>query len=154
MDLREMQAEFGRVTEEKLTIGALVETLLSEEDGLTLRNGRTSKLKKIVIVGVDLVARLCYGSIFVNSDMNPRAGYSDEFLEAQYLIKREDYPNFLRYNSYVDCAKVFSIPLEKLLAGKYFGALTQEDREGIFEILETTDTISTKQKKRFNIRRR
>lgn len=32
--------------------------------------------------------------------------------------------------------------------------LTEEDKNGIFEILETSDIFSTKQKKRYGIRRR
>ncbi|MBO4692682.1 MAG: hypothetical protein J5604_07935 [Bacteroidales bacterium] len=49
---------------------------------------------------------------------------------------------------------LFSFPLDKLLKGTYFGELTEDDLANIFEILETTDTLSTKEKKRFGIRRR
>ena len=38
--------------------------------------------------------------------------------------------------------------------GEYFGTLSEQDKHGIFEILETTETLSTKLKKRFGIRRR
>jgi len=154
MDLRGMQADYQRVTEEKLVVGALVETDLSEEEGLVLKNGRTSKLKKIIVIGYDRTTQCCYGSVLINSKMNPRSDYSDEFLEAQYQLVPDDYSNFLRYPSYVDCAKVFSFPLNKLLAGKYYGCLNDVDKKGVLDILETTDTLSTKEKKRFGIRRR
>lgn len=97
---------------------------------------------------------MCFGSVLVNSEMNPQADYSPEYLRAQYLIHKDDYPDFLDYDSYVDCAVVFALPAGKLLAGKYFGELTEEDRKGIFDILETTDTLTTNQKKRFGIHRR
>ena len=47
MKLSELQEEFWRkeheVTEECLVRGALILTILSEDDGLTFNNGRTSK---------------------------------------------------------------------------------------------------------------
>ena len=43
---------------------------------------------------------------------------------------------------------------KKLVKGEYYGKLTEEDRRNLFDILETTETLSTKQKKRFGIKRR
>ena len=153
MNIEELQAEYSTVTPEKLEVGALIETILGEDDGLVL-NGRQSKPKKLIIIGVDKEAGTCYGSVLVNTNMNPKANYSEPYLAAQYLIKQENYDNFLRYDSFVDCGEVFSFSIDKLLSGQYYGKLTEEDLQGIFEILETTDTLSTKLKKRFGIRRR
>ena len=41
-----------------------------------------------------------------------------------------------------------------LKSGEYYGTLNSDDIAAIFDILETTKAISTKDKKRFNIRRR
>ena len=116
MNLRELQAKYiaeeRRVTKEKLTIGALVRTTLSTDDGLNLTDGRTEKPKKLVVVGFDKDKDTIYGSVLVNSKMNPRAGYSAEYLAAQFLLSQETYPNFLRYNSYADCGVIFAIPVE------------------------------------------
>ena len=86
--------------------------------------------------------------------MSPRAAYSEAYLLSQYLLTQKNYPSFLKYDSYVDCGMIFAIPVEKLLSGEYYGVLTDEDREMIFDILETTDTLTTKEKKRYRIRRR
>lgn len=147
-------AEQRKVTNERLEIGALILTILSGEDGLVLKDGRTEKPKRIILIGVDRENGVCYGSVLVNTDMNPRANYSEEYLTAQYLLSRESYPEFLRYDSFVDCGVVFAIPIEKLVKGEYYGKLTEEDRRNLFDILETTETLSTKQKKRFGIKRR
>lgn len=56
--------------------------------------------------------------------------------------------------SYADCGVLFTIPIEKLLKGEYYGRLTEEDQRNLFDVLETTETLSTKQKKRFGIKRR
>ena len=154
MKLSELQEEFWRkeheVTEERLVRGALILTILSEDDGLTFNNGRTSKPKRLI----DKRQELCYGSVLVNTKMNPKASYSDEFLSAQYLLQQKNYSDFLDYDSFVDCGVIFSIPLQKLKSGKYYGLLNEEDLSSIMDILETTDTLSTKQKKQFGIRRR
>ena len=158
MKLSELQEEFWRkeheVTEERLVRGALILTILSEEDGLTFNNGRTSKPKRLVVIGIDKRQELCYGSVLVNTKMNPRASYSDEFLSAQYLLQQKNYSDFLDYDSFVDCGVIFSIPLQKLKSGTYYGLLNEEDLSSIMDILETTDTLSTKQKKQFGIKRR
>lgn len=158
MDLRELQADYHRkqreVTEERIKIGALIRTILSENDGLTFKDGRKEKPKRLVIIGVDRETALCFGSVLVNTKPSPKAEYSEEYLSAQYELKQKDYPEFLQYNSYVDCGELFSISIEKLKQGEFFGFLTDEDLNGIFDLLETSDIFSTKQKKRYGIRRR
>lgn len=148
------KAESRKVTVERLEIGVLILTILSEEDGLVFKNGRTEKPKRLVIIGVDKDNGVCYGSVLVNTDMNPRANYSEEYLTAQYMLSQKNYPEFLRYDSFADCGVIFAIPIEKLLKGEYYGKLTEEDQRNLFDILETTETLSTKQKKRFGIKRR
>ena len=158
MDLRELQTEYlhqqREVTDERIAIGALIRTVLSEADGLTFKNGRKEKPKRLIVIGVDSANALCFGSVLVNTNMNPQASFSAEYLTAQYELKQENYPEFLDYNSYVDCGVLFSIPIERLKQGEFFGFLTDADRDGIFDILETSDIFSTKQKKRYGIRRR
>lgn len=51
--LEELQEDFRKVTVEKLKIGTLVETVLSVDEGLVFKNGRTEKPKKIIIIGQD-----------------------------------------------------------------------------------------------------
>lgn len=155
MDLRELQKAYldklRRVTEEKLEIGTLVRTVISINEGLVLKDGRKQKPKKLVIVGVDNIKRVCYGSVLVNTKMSPKSQYSAAFLSAQYLLHQSDYPDFLKYDSYVDCGMLFSIPLEKLMEGEYFGTLNDSDLQAIFDLLKETETLTAKEKKRFGI---
>ena len=107
MDLRELQAEYSRqqreVTDERIAVGALIRTILSEADGLTFKDGRKEKPKRLIVIGVDRENAFCFGSVLVNTKMNPQAQFSAEYLTAQYELKQEDYPDFLDYNSFVDC---------------------------------------------------
>ena len=105
----------------------------------------------MVIIGVDKLKKVCYGSVLVNTKMSPKSAYSESFLATQYLLLQTNYPEFLKYDSYVDCGMLFSIPLEKLMKGEYFGTLTDSDLHGIFDILKTTETLTNKEKKRFGI---
>ena len=73
---------------------------------------------------------------------------------AQYKLTQENYPEFLDYDSFADCGMLFSIPIGKLQVGEYFGKLNEGDMKNLFDILETTETLSTKQKKRYGIKRR
>lgn len=153
IDSEELHAAFHEVTKEKLIPGALVEAELYVEDGLRLK-GRQSKPKKIVIIGYDKERDEYYGTILINTKLNPNAGFSEAFLNAQYPLLSVNYPGFLRYNSYLDCAVIFPISFNRLASGQYFGRLTDDDFDRVIDILETTPTISTKEKKRFGIKRK
>lgn len=157
-DIRKLQAEYikdlRKVTPDKLVRGALVEAIGSSEDGFVFTDGRNQKTKKFIIIGVDKIYQEFYGVLVINSDMNPKAGYSDEYLSAQYKLYQENYADFLRYDSYADCSVIMRLPLERLLNGEYYEKLSDEDFKGVFEILETSDILTTKQKKRYNIKRR
>lgn len=155
MDLRELQRAYidnlRQVTEGKLEIGALIRTVISVDEGLVFKDGRKQKPKKLVIIGVDKAKQICYGSVLVNTKMSPKSAYSASFLSAQYLLRQSDYPDFLKYDSFVDCGMLFSIPLAKLMKGEYFGTLTESDLQAIFAILKETETLTAKEKKRFGI---
>lgn len=157
MDLSELQDEFRKdyrvVTREKLVPGALIETNFTDEE-IVIRDGRKRKPKKLIVIGYDKESETYYGSVLINTKMNPNAGFSAEFFASQYLIKKENYDDFLRYDSYVDCAGIIACSTEKLLSGDYYGELKEDDRKCIWDILETTDTLTTKQKKRYGIKRR
>lgn len=155
MDLRELQqqylAELRKVTVEKLVRGSLVRTVISEDEGLNLTDGRKEKPKLMVIVGCDVTRTTYYGSVLVNTKMSPRSAYSTEYLSAQYMLRQQDYPEFLAYDSYADCGVLMAIPVEKLLKGEYFGKLNETDMSGVIGLLLATDTISNKQKKRYGL---
>ena len=155
MDLRQLQQEYldnlRKVTEEKLNIGSLIRTVISIDEGLVFKDAKKQKPKKMVIIGVDSERQICCGSVLVNTKMSPKSAYSESFLATQYLLLQTNYPDFLKYDSYVDCGMLFSIPLKKLLEGEYFGKLTEADLQGIFDILKTTETLTVKEKKRFGI---
>lgn len=154
MNLEELQIEYHTVTDEKIVAGALIKTVLGIEDGMVFKDERTCKLKLLIIIAVDKSNKVCYGSLLVNTDPSPKAPFSPEYFATQYLLHRtECYESFLDYDSYVDCGKIFPIPIYKLKSGEYHGILEQEDKDAIWHILETTKVLTTKEKKRYGIKR-
>ena len=155
MDLRELQKVYldnlRQVTEEKLEIGSLIRTIISIDEGLVFKDGRKQKPKKLVIIGVDKLKKVCYGFVLVNTKKSPKSAYSASFLSAQYLLHQTDYPEFLKYDSYVDCGMLFSIPLEKLMEGEYFGSLTDSDLQGIFDMFSKQPRLLRTRKKRDSV---
>ena len=153
MKLEELQYEYKKVTIEKLERGALIETVLTQEDGLVLVN-RLSKPKKLVVISVDKENQLIYGALLVNTEeyyhIEQQSG--NKVIQA-YWIKQATYANFLVKDSPIDCGVVFSLSVNKLLNGTYYGKLTDEDLTNVMQMLEISKTIATKVKKRYGIRR-
>ena len=158
MDFRELQDSYKaanrKVTEDKIAIGGLFRAVLTIGDGLKFKDGRTQKPKRMIIVGIDRENKTCYGTVLVNTNIAPAANFSPQYFATQYCLRQTDYPEYLDYDSYVDCGMLFAISFETLKSGEYFGVLNSNDLDSVFEILETTKTIPTKIKKKYNIKRR
>ena len=91
MDLRVLQdefmKEFRKVTREKLLPGALIETNFTDEE-IVIKDGRKQKPKKIIIIGYDKDNDTYYGSIFINTKINPKAGSLTKSLPASISSSR------------------------------------------------------------------
>lgn len=75
--------EFRKVTREKLLPGALIETNFTDEE-IVIKDGRKQKPKpkpkKVIIIGYDKDNDTYYGSVFINTKINPKAEISGEVL--------------------------------------------------------------------------
>ncbi len=151
ISLEELQADYHHVTLDKIVPGALIRTIISTEEGLVFKDSRTEKPKRLIIIGVDRQRQICYGSVLVNTKPNPNVRFSSQFLNTQYIVRRENYIDFLDYDSFADCAQVFSIPMSKILSGEYFGTLNEIDFLAVMDMLRNNKTMTIKEKKRFGI---
>lgn len=151
ISLEELQADYHKVTVDKIVPGALIRTVISTEEGLVFKDSRTEKPKRLIIIGVDSQRQICYGSVLVNTKPNPNLQYSNQFLDTQYVVRKVNYTDFLDYDSFADCAQVFSIPMNKILSGEYFGNLLEEDFNSVMSMLRNNRTMTVKEKKRFGI---
>lgn len=151
--LKLQQEEVEKVTEERLIPGALIETHVGEPV-ITTKYGEKDK-KKLIIIGKDLELGVAYGVLIVNTDprysTNPDKAYSEDVRKAQVIIKAKNYASFLEYDSYVNAAKIASVPLTDILAGKYKGELNKYDRNDILKRLRQAPTLSNHAKQRFGL---
>ena len=142
------QKELLKVTDEKLVPGRIIEIELSEDDGLTLKDGYKTRKKYIVIISVDN-DRVIYASFLINSasyDITP------ELADLQYPLNKKDYPTLLDHKSFLDCSTLFPIERTRLKTeGKDRGILTKSDLEDAIETIKNSKTIEPKIKKKYNL---
>ncbi len=138
------------VTNELLTVGAILYMQMDHSDGLKLIDGYSTRNKYFIIIGFTVEGNVI-GSVLLNSCIDP-SKYSTEYIKCQYPLKQKDYPHILEYDSYIDCSEIFVFPKERLLnEARFKQNLTQTDLELIINFLKETEVHSTKEKKKFGI---
>lgn len=113
-------------------IGEVYRIRMTPEDGITPKPGDTDRHKFFVVLGFDDEGNV-YGGVIVNSKINPNL--SEEIKDLHMPIKADKYA-FLRYNSFVDCSRLKTASIDKLLAGKFLGAMDKYDVELIVGALK------------------
>lgn len=101
-------------------------------DGVTPKDGYSSRLKFFVVLGFDGEGNV-YGGVIINSKINQ---LMDQMVKDYHMpLKCEKYP-FLRYDSFVDCLCLKTAPLAKFTMGKYVGKMTSEDLDLVIGTLK------------------
>lgn len=95
----------------RLSKGDIVEMELDENDGITLDGQYETRRKYIVIIGVTSKGDI-YGAYLINSKINFIKN-NDIMKNYQYILLKDDYPELLKYDSYLDCSELFRINKKK-----------------------------------------
>jgi len=108
---------------QSLEVGQVLRMEMDEGDGITPKPGKTSKLKRFVIIGSFQDAVVA--ALVINSDIN------DHFLEKkgafQHHIFKRDYA-FLDHNSFVDGFLLREFSVARVLeTAQYLGRLGDQD---------------------------
>lgn len=132
-------------------IGDIIYVPLDREDGLKLRGDYTERRKYIVIIGFtsDGVA---IGALLVNSRID-KSKSSEKLFNCQYPLLRRNYPEILRYDSWLDCSDIFELSKTKIESkgGLLKGKMIKEDFDRVITFLKETDVIKNATKKRYGI---
>lgn len=133
-----------------LKVGTVVYVEMDKNDGLVLKEGYPTRLKYVVVAGAKTNRKeVC--AILVNSD----ADYSDapDWKAEQYPLLQSNYPGFLDYNSWMDCAdpKILTVKKLKAKKAKISGNLIQSDLDAVMKKLKESDFIDPHTKKVFGI---
>lgn len=150
--LREAMQQEQRVTSSSdLNVGDIVYQCMDERDGLTLKDGYTTRKKYFVIVGKKSKGD-AIGLCLINSDLdfyknNPKRQ------AFQYTLKQSDYPEILEKDSRLDCAELFTINTRKSVAVKAetAGHLTHDDENKVISLVASCGFIDAHKKKVYRI---
>ncbi|NDV59092.1 hypothetical protein [Bacteroides sp. 519] len=135
-DLRERL----QLAKEKFIVpGSIYRIIMGKEQGIT-----PDKLKRFVIIGCDDDNFI--GFVVVNSEERIQNKH------LQYPLFKKDYDCELDWNSFVDCSKIRKISKSAIFKdGEHLGNLNDIDKEFLFETVKCADTISNKEKKKYNL---
>lgn len=149
--LKASMAEAEKVDMTSVKVGDIIYIPLDESDGLTLKNGYTTRRKYIVIIGFTTDG-IAIGALLINSNVNPLKR-SAELRECQYPLLHRHYPTILDYDCWLDCSDIFELSGLKITQknGLLKGCLTDDDKERVMAFLKETDVIDNFTKRRFGI---
>ena len=134
-----------------LNVGDIVFQCMDEKDGLTLKDGYSTRNKYFVIVGKNTKGD-AIGLCLINSDLdfyknNPKRQ------AFQYTLKQADYPEILDKDSRLDCAELFTMKARKSVAVKAeaVGHLTSDDKNKVIPLVASCGFIDAHKKKVYRI---
>lgn len=136
-----------------IEIGSIFKCNLNAEDGITPKGGYDSRSKFFVVIGnPEYGYYVAY--VIVNSEYNTKFITTRELLDAQFPLKREDYPEIFKKKetSYLDLSKIRKMDAERLnREGELMGKLTERDLELVMTTLRESDLLSPKEKKYYGL---
>jgi len=139
---------FPAVEERHLQKGAVIYIPLSAKEGLILKAGYTERRKYAIIVGFTKDGS-CIGALLVNTRPSSR---SKAVEDCQFPLSASDYPHFLSYKSWLNCAQLFRIQREKVLnEGTYCGEINDKDWALIEDCLKHNPVLPNQEKIEFGI---
>ena len=133
-----------------LTVGTIVSVEMDKNDGLILTDGYPTRLKYVVVAGVKSGNKeVC--AILVNSDDD--FSNDPDWQADQYPLLQRNYPNFLDYDSWLDCTDPKFLSVRKLKAkrAEVIGRLNEDDINAVMIKLKDSDFINPHIKKVFGI---
>lgn len=127
-----------------IRVGDVYVVPFTKEDGITPKNGESERKKFFVVLGFDDDGNV-YGGVVVNSHVNSRL--TKCIRDYHMPIKCSKY-HFLRYDSYVNCSKIFEANPERLT--KWVGSIDDYDFELVKGAINECPTINKMMLSRFD----
>ena len=134
-----------------LAVGDIIEMDMDANDGLTLNEGYDTRRKFIVIIGKNSNGDL-FGTFLINSEIDFRKRNA-EMMKHQYPMLKANYPEFLEYDSWLDCTDLFDLKRRKIVArkAKHVSHLTTDDERQILNLVIHSDLITERLKKIYGL---
>lgn len=126
-----------------VSIGDVVIGELFLSDGITPKNGDSSRMKMLVILGIDSEGNYI-GSVVINSEIKSRN------IESQYPISHKSY-HFLKHQSFVNCDNLLTLKADRVNSFTFLGKIDASDLEYIRKTVIDSKVVKGKLKKKFNL---
>jgi len=133
-----------QITVDSLEVGKILKMRFYTDDGIVIDKAYESRLKYFVVIG-QIINHGIVGAFLINSNINPKA-----LIDYQFPLFVKDYPDILKYNSYLDCSDIFELDKVKIIkSGLEIGKLTEKDLQLVIETIVTSEVLSLKDKKKY-----
>lgn len=134
----------------EIEVGNVYRIPLSRKDGLHITDPQQEELSKyFIVIGIDEAGNV-YGGLLISSE--PPKSVPRSILMYQYEVTAEDNP-FLKWDSWVNCTKIYKSSQDKLTINNFLGCLDDESLYYIISAILDVDNpvITNKERKRYNI---
>lgn len=130
-----------------IVIGDVYSIKMDSTDGITPKDGYSTRLKFFIVLGFDDEDNI-YGGVVINSNINLRL--PDSITDFYYPIHCKKY-SFLRHDSFVNCSHLMTTTTSKLLEGDKAGVMDKEDLASIIETVCESPNENKMQLRQFGL---
>lgn len=134
-------------TDNNLKIGSVLR--------LHVRDTKPPKFKRFIVVGIS-VDKISIATSYINSDININVLNTNYLKSLNYELKKDDTREYLEWNSFVDCSKVYErnfSEIKKALENNpncNIGTLSETDLKNVKHKLSIASTISESIKRKYD----
>ncbi len=138
-----------KITQDSLNVGNVYLLNLDEINGITPKDGNTTRNKFFIVLGFDNKGNVI-GGLVINSNINHKL--PSTITDYQLPITVEQCP-FLKHNSFVNCSKIIVANKTKFTKESYRGEISDPELMGlIINTVKESPTISRQQLNTFGIK--
>lgn len=137
-----------KLTQNSINIGDVHLLNLDQNNGITPKNGNTTRNKFFIVLGFDNEGNVI-GGLVINSKINYKLPPS--VTDYQLPVSVEQLP-FLEHNSFINCSKIIVAKRSKFNKTTYRGEISDtEMMELIINTVKESPTVNKMQLKEFGI---
>lgn len=147
--LGKILADIGnKLTQDNIKIGNVYLLNLNENNGITPKDGDSTRNKFFIVLGFDNDGNVI-GGLVINSNINNKL--PSTITDYQLPITVEQCP-FLNHNSFINCSKIIIANRTKITTQSYRGEISDSKlMELIFNTVKESPTVNRKQLETFGI---
>ena len=147
--LGKILADIGnKLTQDNIKIGNVYLLNLNENNGITPKDGDSTRNKFFIVLGFDNDGNVI-GGLVINSNINNKL--PSTITDYQLPITVEQCP-FLNHNSFINCSKIIIANRTKITMQSYRGEISDPElMKLIFDTVKESPTINQKQLETFGI---